>query len=190
MVRRIHSKKQLVLGSALLIIVLTVGVICYLAIRHNETATSRQPSKQAQSEAKKSGLVGDQSLAARYIDAVKKNPSTAQKVFDTAISAAPTTQAKLDLISQNVSLALLYKRTDDALAAALKGVTIAPSFKTYNDAIRVYTVKRDFAKQQEMLEKAIASENASNDPLKDQVVSALEVQLNGVKQAIAAGVGK
>jgi tetratricopeptide (TPR) repeat protein len=184
-----HTHKRRVIGLIIGVLLL-VGLIGAYGIYYSKQKQSPVVDTAMREEVKKLNLKGDQTLAEQYASAIKQNNATgAQKVFDDAVVSKTTKQEKMVILSQNVSLALAYKQKDAALSTALKAIDINPSFETYNDAFRVYTVIGDHAKQQEMLQKAIDSLQASDVANKEQTLTVLNQQMEEVKQQISTGNG-
>jgi flagellar basal body-associated protein FliL len=175
------------------IISLILGVLLFLGVaggyyywQSTKQTSAPVVDSAIRDEVKKLNLAGDQTLAAQYASALKSgDASGAQKVFDAAVDERSTKREKAALLSQNVSLALAYKQNDAALQAALEAVKVQPVFTTYNDASRVYAVIGDYWKQQEMLQKAIDSLSTSDVANKEQVLTALNRQMDEVKEQLA-----
>lgn len=181
-----HKHKRRVIGLIIGVLLLVGLTTVYGIYYYSKQKPTPVVDTAVRDEVKKLGLKGDQALAEQYVGAIKaSDASGAQKVFDDAVAGKATQDQKLAILSQNVSLALAYKQQEAALQAALEAVKLQPSFATYNNAFRVYTVIGDHIKQQEMLQKAIDSLPASDVANKEQTLTALNQQMEEVKQQIA-----
>lgn len=181
--KSLTKKRVIIIGSIIVALIIVAGGYYYLSDRPQKNVA---PSEASQKEAKKLSLAGDQTLSAQYIEQINaKNTTAAQKLFTTAIAQAPDDATKQQLLSQNITLALSYSQTRAAEQAALDAIKVRPSYAAYNDAYRVYVVMRDYPKQRQMLEGAIAAAKTEDREDKEQLVSALEMQLESVDAMIA-----
>lgn len=186
-----HMRKRRVIGLIIGVLLLVGLIGAYGIYYYSKQKQSPVVDTAMREEVKKLNLKGDQTLSTQYAGAIKKSDANgAQKVFDDAVASKTTKQEKINLLSQNVSLALAYKQKDAALSVALKAIEISPSFETYNDAFRVYTVIGDHVKQQEMLQKAIDSLQSSDVANKEQTLTMLNQQMEEVKQQISSESGR
>lgn len=169
----------LVLGVLLLIFAAGWYGVQYFNYRPQTVAVDNATKE----EVGKLNLKGDQTIAAQYASALKDNDTKrAEKVFSDAVASTDDQKQKLALWSQNISLALAYEQQDSALKAALAAINLQPSFATYNDAYRVYTVAGDHAKQKEMLQKAIDALKTSDVANEEQLLAVMTQQMNEVNQ--------
>lgn len=181
-----HKHNRRIIGLVLGVLVLLAAIGGYLYWHSTKQKPAPVVDSAVRDEVKKLNLAGDQALAAQYASAIKAGDTGgAQKVYDAAVEGKSTEKEKVSVLSQNISLALAYKQNDAALKAALEAVKVQPSFTTYNDAFRVYTVIGDHAKQQEMLQKAIDSLSSSDVANKEQTLTALNQQMDEVKQQLS-----
>lgn len=144
----------------------------------------QQPStpvvtKEARDQAAQQRFTGDEDIAAQYISLMQADQTAAaQQLFVSRVEAESDVQKKADLYIQNINLALSLQKTDAALEAANRLVSVRASHDSYAQVASVYIARNDVPQQAAFLRKAIDALKTANDvPDKDNLLTLYQSQL-------------
>lgn len=181
-----NKRRFIAVAIAIAVVAGLIGGYFFYKHTMQQKSVTAQINSKAKEDVKTLNLEGDQDLATAYITKVKSGDvAAAQKLFSDKVTTEKNIQKKIDLLTQNVLLALDSELTDEALAAANQAVTLRQSEDTFALAARVYVAKGDYDKQAEYWKKALDAVRVSTAPHKDQLIKLYENRIDATVRSKA-----
>lgn len=179
-------KKSIVIAVSILLVgaLAYATYLYYVAPREDTPKYTADEKHEADHVLEKYNLDIEKDIAQEYTILVqRKDYDGANKVFSESIRVAADDEKRSALYKQHILLALANGLPDQALIVANDFISFKPSYESYAEAARVYTVKFDKSKQIEFYQKALDDIKTREVNNRDQYIAYYEGRLTSLQEA-------